>query len=149
MPSGYCTRAGTKGPRAAEKKLAKQSPKAPKEKFQQAKAAALEKRAAAKVSHTQRKSTYEANRPIRWIRSVHEPTTNPPDSGSKATRERTFRNTHSDAKLVKADGHGRRHEGLPGDDGRATTKGKGQGAFVWPPWNPYREPDHSTYLQRG
>jgi hypothetical protein len=149
MPQGYSTRAGTKGPRAAEKKVVKQPIKAPKEKFQQAKAAALEKRAAAKTSHTECKATFEANRPIRWIKRKHEHTGWPPDSGSKATRERTHRNENGDAKLMKADGHGRRHEGLPGDDGWATKKGKGQGAFVWPPWDPNREPDHSTYLQRG
>lgn len=64
-------------------------------------------------------------------------------------RERTHRNPNGDAKGMKVDGHGRRHEGLPGDDGWATKKGKGQGAFVWPPWDPNREPDHTRIRSVG
>lgn len=71
MPQGYSTRARTTGPRVTEKKLAKQPIKAPKEKFQLAKAAALEKRAAAKTSHTERKATFEASRGIRFTKDVH------------------------------------------------------------------------------
>jgi hypothetical protein len=153
MPQGYSTRAGTKGPRSVEKKLAKQPVKPIKEKSQLAKAAALEKRKAAQVSHAERKATFEANRPLRWIRRKHEPTDFPPDSGTKATRERTSRNMHSDAKLMKADGHGRRHEGLPGDDGWATTKGKGKGDFEYPEgegaWEPGSVFEHGGILQRG
>lgn len=153
MAQGYSTRVGTKGPRAAEKKLAKQPLKAPKEKFQLAQAAALDKRAAAKVSHTERKATFEANRPLRRFKRKHEHTGWPPDSGSKAIRERTWRNMHSDAKLMKADGHGRRHEGLPGDDGWATTKGKGKGAFAYLPgeygWDPGFVIEHGGVIQRG
>lgn len=153
MPTGYTTRASTKGPRSVEKKLVKLPPKAPKEKFQLAKAAALEKKKAAQVSHAERKATFEANRPLVWIKRKHEPTTWPPDSGTKATRERTFRNMHSDAKLMKADGHGRRHEGLPGDDGWATTKGKGKGSFEYPEgeraWDLGYVIEHGGILQRG
>ena len=121
MPTGFTNRSGSKGPHASaplgvEKKLAKKPVKAAKEKFLLAKATALDKRAAAKVSHAERKANFEANRPLKWIKRKHPYTDCPPDCGSKATRERTFRNKSGDAKLMKADGHGLRHEGLPGDD---------------------------------
>jgi hypothetical protein len=155
MPQGYSSRAGTKGPRSNEKKLAKQPVKAVKEKFQLAKAAALERRKAAQVSHAERKATFEANRPLRWIKRKHMYTGCPPDSGTKATRERTHRNESAggDAKLMKADGHGRRHEGLPGDDGWVTTKGKGKGDFEYPEgegaWDPGYVIEHGGILKRG
>jgi len=150
MPQGYSTRRGTKGAApSVSKKDAKLPLNSPKEKHQLAKAAALSKRAAAKTSHTTRKAAFEANRPWRWIKRKHLHTGCPPDSGTKATRERTLRNTHSDAKQMKADGHGRRHEGLPGDDGWATTKGKGKGPFEYPPWDPNRPRDPLRVLQRG
>jgi hypothetical protein len=131
MPTGYSTRDGTKGPRAVEKKVAKQPLKAPKEKHQLAKAAALEKRAAAKASHAERHAKFESNRTPKIIKLKHPWRCCPPDCGSKATRERTFRNRGGDAKLMKADGHGRRHEGLPGDDEWATKKGRGTPVFDW------------------
>lgn len=149
MPTGYSTRAGTKGPRSVEKKLAKLPLKASKEKFQLVKAAALEKKKAAKLSHIERHAKFAANRKLEIIKVAHPCTCHPPDSGSKATRERTFRNVHSDAKLMKADGHGRRHEGLMGDDEWKEKKVKGKKPFVYPPRDPNRAPDLSTYLVRG
>jgi hypothetical protein len=149
MPQGYSTRVGTKGPRSVEKKFAKQPIKPIKEKLQLAKAAALEKKAAARVSHAKRHAKFADNRKPRIVKPNHPCTCSPPDSGSKATRERTLRNLNGDAKGIKADGHGLRHEGLPGDDGWTTTNGKGLGVFEYPVRNPNHEPDLSTYLQRG
>ncbi|KAM0711420.1 hypothetical protein Q7P35_002160 [Cladosporium inversicolor] len=149
MPTSYTTRASPKGPRSTDKKLAELPTKAPKEKFQLAKAAALEKKKAAKLSHIERHAKFAANRKPEIIKVAHPCTCSPPDSGSKAMRERTFRNRSGDAKGMKADGHGRRHEGLPGDDEWKEKKVKGKKPFVCPPRDPNRAPDLSTYLVRG
>ncbi|GAB7334857.1 hypothetical protein MBLNU13_g06761t1 [Cladosporium sp. NU13] len=132
MPQSYSTRAGTKGARAAEKKLAKQAFKAPKEKFQRAKAAILEKKGTAKNLASRAPRQIRSQPPNQILQglplhlSPAGTAVRRPRRGAPSGARMRF------AKLMKADGHGLRHEGLPGDDGWATTKGKGHGAFEWP-----------------
>lgn len=112
-------------PLGVEKKVAKRPLKAVKDKILRAKARALDEKEAVKASHAERKAQFDARQ--QPVVKKHFQSIAKPDSGSKATRERVGGSCKADARLMKADGHGLRHEGLQGDDGWATKKGKGKG----------------------
>jgi hypothetical protein len=108
MPTGYTNRTGYgKGPHShpdgVEKKVAKKPLKAVKEKLLRAKAKAVDKKAELKAGHAVRKAKWQDSR-VEITHKKHFQDAWHPDRGSKATKERTNRNTKGDAKVLKREG---------------------------------------------